>query len=372
MSTPIPIHRGQDFYVPYFQVKVGGRPQGQDVIRDILSVTYKDNIKELDSFEININNWDAETRDFKYSDQTLFDPGKEMELWMGYYGKDSLRLMLRGQITALRPGFPAGGGSTLGISGLNVLHKLRKEQRSQAYEKMTDTEVAKKIANDLGIKPKTNPAPKEERYDYLLQDNQYDIIFLMERARRIGYALFVEEKGEDGKAKDPELFFGRSLDVRRPTYELRYGRSLIDFKPDLTTANQVGEVTVRGWDQLNKKKIEATAKRSEIGVKGVGQAGGQEAIEQAFKQRKEVIATKPIQTEDEAKTLALRTLEENAKNMVKATGSTVGLPDLRAGSVVMIDGVGKRFSGRYFVVATTHTIGDSGYTTQFECRREEV
>ena len=37
-----------------------------------------------------------------------------------------------------------------------------------------------------------------------------------------------------------------------------------------------------------------------------------------------------------------------------------------------IDGVGTRFSGRYFVTSTTHTIGDSGYTTQFECRREEL
>ncbi len=58
--------------------------------------------------------------------------------------------------------------------------------------------------------------------------------------------------------------------------------------------------------------------------------------------------------------------------MVKATGSVPGLPDIRAGTVLEIDGVGDRFSGRYFVVSTTHTIGDSGYTTQFECRREEV
>jgi phage protein D len=50
----------------------------------------------------------------------------------------------------------------------------------------------------------------------------------------------------------------------------------------------------------------------------------------------------------------------------------VGLPDLRAGSVVYIDGLGERFSGRYFVTSTTHAISDSGYTTQFECRREEV
>ena len=40
--------------------------------------------------------------------------------------------------------------------------------------------------------------------------------------------------------------------------------------------------------------------------------------------------------------------------------------------MIDIGGVGERFSGRYFVTDTTHAVGDSGYTTQFGCRREEV
>jgi phage protein D len=371
-EVAVPIYSGQDFYVPYFQVKIAGRPQGQDVVRDILQVSYKDNIAEIDTFDITINNWDADSRDFKYSDSDLFNPGKELELWMGYYGKDRLRLMVRGQITALRPSFPSGGGSTLAISGLNVLHKLRTKQESHSYEKRTDSEIANEVAGRLGIDIKTDSAPDEKRFDYLFQDNQYDIIFLMERARRIGYDLFVEEQGQDGQAGQPLLRFGRSLQVRQVTYQLTYGRSLIEFKPDLTTANQVSEVTVRGWDAVNKKKIEQTAKRSEISVKGVGAAGGQAAIEQSFNQRREIVATKPIESDAEAKTLALRTLEENAKDMVKGSGSTVGLPDLRAGCVVQIDGLGTRFSGRHFITSSTHAIGDGGYTTQFECRREEI
>ncbi len=368
----IPIASGQDFYVPYFEVKIEGRPQGQNVIRDILQVSYKDNIKEIDSFEITINNWDAATRKFKYSDSDLFDPGKELDLWMGYYGKNSLRLMIRGQITALRPSFPAGGGSTLSISGLNLLHKLRTQQQTCAYEDMTDTEIAQQVGKRLGVKILPTSAPGEDKYKYILQDNQYDIIFLMKRARRIGYDLIVEEKGENGQSQETVLRFQRSLNVRLITYQLEYGRSLIEFKPDLTTANQVGEVTVRGWDALNKKKIEYTAKRSEIGVKGVGSKGNQEAIEQSFKQRKEIVATKPIESEAEAKTLAIRTLEEIAKDMIKGSGSTVGLTELRAGNVIQIDGLGERFSGRYFITSTTHSIGDSGYITQFECRREEI
>lgn len=362
------IFAGQDFYVPHFQVKVAGRPLGQGFIRDILSVTYKDNIKEIDSFEITINNWDAERRAFKYSDSDLFNPGKEVELWMGYYGEQRQRLMIRGTITALRPSFPSGGGSTLGVSGLNVLHKLRDTHRTVVYEKMTDAEIAKQIGNPdrLNIKIKTDGVDDTTRYDYIIQDNEYDIIFLMQRARRIGYDLLVEEEGTDGQSVPTVLLFKRSVDVRQITYQLTYGRTLIEFKPELTTANQVSEVTVRGWDSLNKKKIEYTAKRTNISVKS------EEAIEQSFKQRREVIATKPIQSEEEAKTLATRTLEENAKDMVKGSGSTVGLTSLRAGTVLQIDGLGDRFSGRYFVTGTTHSIGDGGYTTQFDCRREEV
>jgi phage protein D len=95
-------------------------------------------------------------------------------------------------------------------------------------------------------------------------------------------------------------------------------------------------------------------------------------LARAFQNREEVITTHPVQSEDEARTLALETLERIAKGMLTGSGATVGLPDIRTGTVLDIDGLGSRFSGRYFVTATTHTIGDSGYTTQFECRREEL
>ena len=59
------------------------------------------------------------------------------------------------------------------------------------------------------------------------------------------------------------------------------------------------------------------------------------------------------------------------KQMVTVNGTTVGLPDLRAGSKLQIDGVGARLGGQYFVTETTHGFSDSGYTTRFKARREE-
>ncbi|MEK6279402.1 MAG: hypothetical protein AABN95_03535 [Acidobacteriota bacterium] len=365
-ATAVPIYKGQDFYVPAFEMKLQGQPPGQGVIKDVLSVSYKDNIQEFDTFDITINNWDAAKLGFKYSDSKLFDPGKKLELQMGYYGR--MRLMLKGEITSLRPSFPSGGGSTLTISGMNTMYKLRTAQVSEIYEDMTDSQVAEQIGGRLGVKVDAKNQG-EEKLKYLIQDNQYDIIFLMERARRIGYDLYITEKND---GSPPELTFKKSTNERRTAYVLTYGKSLVEFQPELTTNNQVGKVIVRGWDPILKKKIEVTATRDQILTKGVGAEGGQADIDKSFKDKAEIVATKPVESEAEARILAKEILEGIAKDMVKGTGSTVGLPDLRAGVVLTIEGLGKRFSGRYFVTGSTHSIADSGYTTQFECRREEL
>ncbi len=365
-TAAVPIYEGQDFYVPTFELKLSGRPPGQDVVRDILSVSYKDSVQDIDSFEISINNWDAATRAFKYSDLMLFDPGERVELAMGYRG--ALRTMIKGEITSLRPSFPAGGGSTLAVSGLNVLHRFRNQQESRTYVNVTDSQVAQQIQDRLKVTIKAPNASDEPIFKFLIQDNQYDIIFLMERARRIGYDIFAKESDSG----DTILEYVRSTNVHQPTYRLTYGKSLIEFSPELTTANQVGKVTVRGWDNVQKKPINFTATRDLLATKGVGQRGGQDKIEKSVEQKAEIVATKPVESEAEARKLAIEILEGIAKDMVKATGSVPGLPDVRAGTVLQIDGLGDRFSGRYFVVSTTHAIGDSGYTTQFECRREEL
>jgi uncharacterized protein len=372
MGKAVEIYKGQDFYVPSFQVVLVNRPLNKEVVRDIIQVSYKDDIKQIDSFEITINNWDAEKRSFKYSDQHLFDPGKQLELWMGYFGKDPLRLMIKGEITSLRPTFPASGQPTLAISGQNALHRFRGEQKSRAYINKTDGDIAREIGHSLDVDVETNEIAEREKYQYVIQDTQYDLVFLMERAQRIGCEIVIAEKGTNVRSEKSLLRFVPSDHVRQTTYHLIYGRSLIEFQPELTTANQVNEVVVRGWDSKNKEKFEGVAKRNQSRTRSLDRRQGEEGIQKSFQQRKEIIANRPVNSKQEAETMAKEALENMVKETVKGRGSTVGLPDLCAGSVLMIDGLGERFKGRYYVTSTTHTIGGGGYTTQFECRMEEV
>jgi uncharacterized protein len=371
VSVAVPIHRGEDFYVPAFEVREAGQTRGlpADVIRDVMQVSYTDSLDRIDSFKLTLNNWDADKLELKYSDGKRFIPGVKLELFMGYLGRNPLRRMVSGPITSHQVSFPASGHSTIEIGGENELRTLQTEKRSVAYPKMTDSDIAKAIGRRLRIRVETDKGAeaKEEVYSYTLQDNTTSILFLLARAHRVGYDLYIDQD-----AAGRFLYFGPSVGVRRVTYELTYGRSLIDFTPTLDTSDQVGKVKVHSWDNVNKRLIKHTATRDQLDIQGVGEAGGQRDIDRSFADAEEVIACCPVQTPQEARKVAGEALERNAKEMLTASGSTVGLPDLRAGCVVQIEGVGKRYSGRHFVTGTTHTIGDNGYTTQFTCRREEL
>ncbi|GAA4547909.1 phage late control D family protein [Amycolatopsis samaneae] len=362
MSTPTtaaqPIARGQDFYVPAFEIRPPGRPLPKDVLHDVISVNYSDDLTQIDKFEIVVNNWDARTRTFKYSNGNTFLPGQKLELWMGYRGKDPLRRVATGEITSLRPSFPAAGQPTLTVSALNVLHRFRTKQVTEKYENKTDSQIAKLIGKRLGVKVHTQPLA-EQAYPYLVQDNQYDIVFLFERAHRIGYDLWVEED----QSGEPTLHFEPSDNLRKVTYELVWGRSLVEFQPTLTTARQVGSVTVRAWDRRRKKMITATAKRKSLGSKD------DEGVSQAFNEREDITSV-VVADQAEADRIARDRLRDIAHEMIKASGSTVGLPDLRAGRMIRVGGLGTRFDGGYFLTGTRHSFSDAGYVTSFDCRKE--
>jgi phage protein D len=46
----------------------------------------------------------------------------------------------------------------------------------------------------------------------------------------------------------------------------------------------------------------------------------------------------------------------------------IGIPDLRPGDNIELQGLGKRFSGAYYVTKVEHSLGNNGYLTQFEVR----
>jgi hypothetical protein len=165
-------------------------------------------------------------------------------------------------------------------------------------------------------------------------------------------------------------------------YELKWGISLIDFTPKLSTANYVSAVEIRSWHRDTNRPIRprVTTSNSDLARYGISTNTDLLPLVQrrdtfglpvgTCREREEVIVNEPQFTLAQAERRAASKLTERLQKLVEASGTTIGLPNLRAGQKVQIDGVGRRFNGIYFLTKTTHTINDSGYTTKFTAHRE--
>lgn len=54
----------------------------------------------------------------------------------------------------------------------------------------------------------------------------------------------------------------------------------------------------------------------------------------------------------------------------QASVSTIGIPNMLPGELVTIYGCSKRYDGNYGVMSVKHTVGDDGFMTSFEARRD--
>lgn len=357
-----------DYYAPNYKIEVEGKELDPESKGDVLEVKVTMDLKDLAHFDLTINNWDDKKLVFKYSDTTTFDVGNRVHVQMGYAGE--LKSMVQGIITSLSPKFPESGPPTLAISGQDNLVKLKdrkpKDGEQKKFVNMTDAEIVRVIAQRNSLVPQIkDPGTK---HDIVVQKNQDDLMFVKERAKWVDYDCFIAMDPDTGK---DALFFQPPSDKRDAStvrvYVFEWGKSLINFTPTLSLNKQVGKVTVKGWDPNTKSLIKYTAGPSDLPTSGSGE-NGPSAIQTRLADREDVVIDHPVTSQQEARDLAISMLRERAYSYITGSAQTIGLPDLRPRDNVELQGLGKRFSGPYYVTKVEHALGSSGYLTSFEVR----
>jgi phage protein D len=402
-ATPLAIEQdifvGQDFYVPAFKVKARGKELVQ-VESDVLSVTYTDTDnrdekkqQQMDSFDLTVNNWDPDGKGlglgwFKYSDRDTFNPWQDVELFMGYYrkGSDELARMLVGEIVRMTPSFTESGASTLTVHCVNLLQRFRTIQVTKDYVQKKDSWIARDLVQEIAKQVRqavpslelqldddeiNRNLANESEIQHLVVQRQYAINFLLDRSREIGYDLWLDlDEDPTTSRRLVTLHYAPSKYVLKPTYVIEWGKSLVSFQPSFATTNLPDQVIVRSWNPTLKKKFEGKASRTDLQNDNVIDPTADMKVQQGpLAKKTEIVTNLVVQSDDEARDLAHKRLLRLAQRMIQGKGKTLGLPDLRSGRKVRIKGLG-RFSGLYAVNTTTHTIGDTGYTTDFTATME--
>lgn len=342
--------------VAEFDVIINGKPLAADMRPLIRSVVADDSLAVPSMFALEIISTSEQEDANQWIDDTLFSVGNVVEVKLGY--GDQTETLIIGEVTALEPEFSFDRLPVLTVRGYDRRHRLQRGRKTRTFVQQKDSDIASKIAREAGLSAEA--VDSSVTHDYVIQANQTDLDFLHERARRIQYEVVVDDK---------QLFFRPVQNDKSEVLTLTMDDHLLEFIPRLSTAGQVSEVSVRGWNPKERKEIVSQADAGAEVTMG-GKQSGPKMSTQAFGSTTDVVTEQPLMTQAEADQIAIAVLNRKALSLIEGEGLCLGRTDLRAGKVIKIDGVGQRFSGRYYVTTANHryTAG-GGYRTRFQVRR---
>ena len=362
-------------YVAKPNLEIDGKEASDDLMEDILQITVEESLHLPGMFTLVIQNAYSPGRkeDKPWKHQDLFAIGKPIKIGFSSsttasheFEQEEKGYVLEGEITAMETHFTSGSQAPIIIRGYDVSHRLNRGRYNRSFQNMKDSDIVNKIAGEVGIPTGTiNDTGGPHGYGdingangYVFQNNQTNLQFLRERAAHNGFELFIQ----DGK-----------LNFRKPkvdkSLELKWLTNLHSFSVRVSSAQQVSQVEVRGWDYSKKQPIVATANREKVWTQTENGKGSQTST--SFKGQpptpKMIVVDQPIFSNDEAKTIAQTLCDELGGEFVHADAKAEGNPELRPGKVVELKDMGK-YSGKYYVTETRHFFHERVYITEFSVR----
>ncbi len=338
-------------------IDIDGSPLDRDTYMSrILSVEVDDSMFLPDMFTIVLSDPSLEALR-----ADVFRLGSEIKIRIkapspeeGGESGEAVELMI-GEITSIEPSLDPDQHSTLTIHGYDRSHKLHRIRKTETYLNVSDSDVVSRLAREGSLQADvTSTSPV---YPYLMQANQTNWEFMLERAQRIGYRLYVENR---------TLYF-KPPPASPTELPLNWGQEMSHFGARLTTADQVAEVTVRGWDPKAKAAIVGRKSSATSGVpirKDNGNTGGASANSAHGVSGKQVVVDHPVFNQAEADKVAQAVLDQRSSAFVEAEAMAGGNPQLKAGVAVNVTGVGTRFGGKYLVTRALHRYTAREYSTR--------
>lgn len=375
-------------YAPEFRLDLDGEPIPAALRGHIVSINHQNGLEGADRVEVTVAN-----PNLIWLDHPLLQMDIPFSLWLGY-APDPLKQVFVGEITGVNASFPNGGMPTLTLIAHDFMQRMTQGKKDRSFAlnlpcigkfPLPDPYVAMLVGGLNMLVPLVDPAgaavsfltlliayaidPLEAKRAIRVQHNQSDFEFLSQLAKDNGWEMYIDHSLAP---KGYALRFQFLMQDYTPIVTLKWGQSLLDFTPRISTVGQVAAISTRIWIAAIKMEFvivlgwdyDRAAFNLMIypGLGSLQEVMGSTQAQSVLKIDATGAATAPKEI--------LSELLPRLNNRLTGSGSTIGDTRIRAGKVINFDGLGDQFSGLYRVTSATHTLDGSGYRTQFEARKE--
>ncbi|MBD2340770.1 VgrG-related protein [Calothrix sp. FACHB-156] len=363
----MPTQQKPGLYLSQLQLQINGTDAPQELINDVLEATVEESLHLPSMFTLLINNaylsgskgnspWRYDNY-FKIGDKVKlgFSCSTTLDKDFNIYEKQYL---IESEITAVEAYFQETSDAHILVRGYDVSHRLHRGRYNRSFLNQTDSDIVRKIASEVNIQL-GKVEESGETHEYIFQENQTNMEFLQKRAALIGFLLYVQDNKLNFHKPEKDAYLN-----------LKWLIDINSFYPRVTTAQQVNNVEVRCWDYTQKKLITSTASTEKVITEtGSGQGSSTSTDFNLSNQPpKMIVVDQPVYNAKDAEMIAQALCNELGGEFVQADGKANGNPEIRAGKVIQLEGMGDRYNGAYHITETRHTYKNLVYTTEFIVR----
>jgi phage protein D len=339
------------------RIEVEGEPLAAEVETLLEQVVVDDHLHLPDMFLLSFR--DAGNQVVRRAQLQI---GARVKISVPGPGSGGAQLLIEGEVTGLEAEYDAVGSRAL-VRGYDGSHRLHRGRVTQTYQNVKDSDIALTVAQRAGLQAGTIDDSRTT-HDHVSQVNLSDWDFLRARAAEIGFEVAVGEGRLHFRMPSPSRQAPAQGDLRSSDpLQLVFGSDLLEFRPRVSSSEQVKDVKVRGWDPKAKRAVIGSAP---AGTTSVQLPATPAALAQKFGGPTHVAVDHPLATQREVDTTAAAVAEQIGSAVAEAEGVARGNPRLRAGTAISVGVVAADFVGRYTLTHTRHVFDSRGYRTRFE------
>lgn len=313
------------------------------------SVSVTNTINKIPHAKIILLDGDMPDKDFPLSNSDDFKPGREIKINAGY--GDSEETIFEGIVVRHGIKISSDNNSRLVIECRDKAVAMTVGRHSANYINSKDSDIISTLISSYAGLSSVIDATSTA-YRELVQYYCSDWDFMLSRAEVNGLLICVNDAKIS--VKKPDVSTAAELKVT-------YGIDLIEFQADVDARSQFAEVNVASWDPATQAVI-----KEQVAPQTLNKQGDLPAKELAA-----VVNLKSfgLQTSGQFDQSALN--DWGKGQQVKAGLARIqgrmkfqGSAKARSGSLIELDGVGKRFNGNVFVSSVNHEINSGNWETE--------
>ncbi|BAY23215.1 hypothetical protein NIES2100_29790 [Calothrix sp. NIES-2100] len=324
--------------------------EGKDITNEytVLSLTVNRAVNRVPTAKVVLRDGATAEETFAASEAPDLIPGKEVEIAIGYDGKD--KRMFKGLIVKHAIKVGANGDSLLILDCKDVATKLTIGRHSRYFTEVKDSDaIAQIISSYSGISSKVEAT--KVKHPEIVQYYATDWDFILSRAQINGQIVLADKGKLQVKAPNTS---------GSPLVTLTYGGNLLEFEAEMDARNQYQAVKATAWSYTDQTLVEEEG--SEPNIDKQGNLSGKTLANAIALSTWELRHSGRIQ-QPELKAWADAQLLKSRLAKIQGRVKTVGYPDAKPDALIELKGLGKRFNGLAYVSGVRHEmIGGAWYT----------